>query len=204
MVYSVEFDRIERSWQPNSFIIFMESNPITNLFWELIKCCCCCCGYEQDYRVNDWDDEIRCLQSYRTVIVPGHPEYMRYYRAVQHVLYYNPHLRADYAWMPAPISNPVYVPVSSGIRVGGYGGRRVPPPTTGFQVGGGVPPPTTGFAARLARPLAGDRYVPPPTMGSAGDRARPLAQDGRADSRGEPLSRQQSGVPLAGQGDHRR
>jgi hypothetical protein len=92
---------IERSWSPGPIVRFLESNPITKIFWNVIKFCI---GYGDDYRCTDWDNMKISVDQHFQQIKPGHPDYARCYKAVQNFLYYNPHLRTRYP-MTAPVSH---------------------------------------------------------------------------------------------------
>lgn len=191
-----DFDRIEQQWQPNGFVRFMESNPITRLFWQVIKCCF---GYDDHYRCDDWSHSIYVISMCKNEIQPGHPLYPRYYRVVKHVLYYNPHLRGEFIMSIPPVSNPVYVrpPVNppqahdrrndrvsqtanAGIQQAQRPhhrtpARSVPLPTSGVDVGR-LPVETPLSQANRA-------YVPPPTSGVDVGRLAaqtPLSQANRA------------------------
>lgn len=171
----IDFSHIERSWEPGSFVRFMESNPITKLFWNIVKCCF---GYNDHYRCNNWDNAIYTIRFHRSSINVTHPDYGRYYSAVQRVLYYNPHLRQEFTMAP-PITNThvTYMnPVPLSIQ-----GRPVPGP-----VQQGVPPPTSTHLGPAGVPFSlRSNPVPPPTSTHTNAALRP----------GVPLSQQHSAVP---------
>ncbi len=209
MSYPIDLVTIERSWEPNWFVKLMESNPITNLFWRVLAPLF---GYDNQYRCNDWSQSVTVITHYRGQFQPTDPNYPRYYRAVQRVLSYNPHLRSQFIMTTPPrrVSPPLYPQLPLSQQSSRQHQRVASAVRNAHSV---VPPPTIGTSGLQSRVR---QHVPPPTVGTqvapAHSRQQPIPQQRRQPVQimQQPLSQQRrqpvqsNQLPLSQIGAHRR